>query len=93
MSGLRPTKTRLELLRAVADGRVWQHYPLLPEPVFSDVDCGLGVSPRWVKVTRAVHHLKTAGWIALGAGEGSWSHEPRRWHLTDAGRAVLDGDR
>jgi hypothetical protein len=93
MAELKATKTRLALLQAVADGNVTQRYPLMPEPIYSELDrgpnAGLGGS-RYLRVTTRIDDLERVGWVRLGKRAiSSWSKSPRRWELTDAGRAVL----
>lgn len=98
---LHPTKTRLALLQAVADGAVTQHYPILPDPIYSQVDrVGAGwrapgdtFARRWDRVTSRIDELNRAGWVRLGAREGDHYKSPRLWDVTPLGREVLDGAR
>ena len=88
---LHPTKTRLALLQAVADGDVRQCYPRPPDPIYSEMDRGYGTGRRYVKVTVKIDELERAGWVGLGEREFDRYGAPRPWLLTPAGRAVLDG--
>lgn len=89
---LYPTKTRLALLQAVADGAVAEHYPLLPAGPYSLLDRGPGEGPRWRKVTAAVDEQRRADWIRIGEQEypGGQYKSPRRWEITALGREVLE---
>jgi hypothetical protein len=78
MSDLYPTKTRLDLLRAVAYGRV-------------TVSPGSQIIHRTEssfsrRCDSAIREQEAVGWVRLGADGGTY--EP-----TEAGRAVLDGAR
>lgn len=91
---LYPTKTRLALLQDVADGVVSEHYPFhRHSPPYTDVDRGLGASPRWVKVTARIEEMRRAGWVETPASNGFSMRLSSRWQLTDAGRAVLEANR
>lgn len=74
MSDLYPTKTRLALLRDVADGRVKRRFGV-------DID-------TWTDrtVTFRMEELERAGWVELGEFVG----RSQQWQITPAGRAVLD---
>ena len=85
--GVSLTKTRLELLQAVADrlvfaghgeGGSWQIGRPDERNRYVDVRC------------REAHR---AGWIALDPAAWGGGSSRRYWHLTDFGRAVLDGAR
>ena len=80
---LYPTKTRLALLRDVADGIVYQSL-LSENRGHCYADAG-GPSGRR-KVTAAVAEMQRVGWVRF-AIPGRWSCH---LELTDAGRAVLD---
>lgn len=87
MSGLRPTKTRLELLRAVAKRKVWHtHGGAADLFAWWQVDGEFG----GVTVTARCDEQVRAGWIALEPAASDYRHYYR---ITDAGRAVLDGAR
>jgi hypothetical protein len=87
---LKLTQTRLELLAAIDDGYVTQHYPLLPEPTYDQWDRGPGAKGRRrCVVTANVAQLAAEGYVRLGERRDSWYKSPRYWELTDAGRAVL----
>jgi hypothetical protein len=80
---LRPTKTRLRVLRAVADGDVWQRYTRSAPPV----DDWLGR-----RVTARCTEMEHAGWIRLLPPCETGAHYfrgSRRWMFTPAGWAVL----
>lgn len=93
---LYPTKTRLALLQAVADGAVTEHYPLGVAPHYSTWDLGPsgahGVyGSRYKTVTAGVREQRKAGWIRLGEPEDpTWYKSARRWEITDLGREVLE---
>jgi hypothetical protein len=83
VSDLYPTKTRLALLRDVADGEVWQHSN--GESVVSlSGDTG---GPSVARCTAAIEEQRDAGWVHLV----ELKHGAKQWQRTDAGRAVLDG--
>jgi hypothetical protein len=80
MSAPYPTKTRIALLRAVADGEVWRYrneQDYLSEP--------------HRKVTARMAELTAADWVELVEPRSKIARELRyrQWRLTDAGRAVL----
>lgn len=96
MSGaLFPTKTRLALLQAVADGAVTERYPLGVEPHYSQWDLGPGgahgtYGNRHRTVTAGVADQQRAGWIRLGEPEDpTWYKSPRLWEITDLGSQIL----
>lgn len=90
---MKPTKARLDLLQAIADGAVEQHYPILPAPHYDAWDHGPGQRPRYRKVTSRVGELCDAGYIKLLARvEGEHYKTPRRWDVTPAGRMFLDAN-
>lgn len=72
-----PTRTRLRLLRAIADGDVWR-----------GVD-GRDGDDFGGNVTSRTAELSAHGWVVLGDVYDDRGR--RQWRLTDAGRAVLDG--
>lgn len=77
---LYPTKTRLALLREVADGRIM----LGAGGIAYGGPCYSVVTGR--TVTARIAEMFHAGWVEPAEGtEGGY------WSLTDAGRAVLDG--
>lgn len=85
---LRPTKTRLALLQAVADGRVYAGHGAAGS--WWDAPPG-SHTPRYVDARCLEAHR--AGWIALDPVAWGGGSSRRYWHLTDFGRAVLDGAR
>lgn len=87
-----PTKTRLALLQAVADGAVehCMHW-LGTKPSESRWD-RIDATPRWKVVTAAAKELGHAGWIRLGRPDGKGIYSTVRWELTDTGRAVLEAN-
>jgi hypothetical protein len=92
---MNPTKARLDLLQAIADGAVQRRYPILPEPHYDEWDLGPGVRPagtsRRRKVTSRVEEFEAAGYVKLlpRAEDGHYK-DPRRWDLTPAGRMFLE---
>jgi len=81
MAELYPTKTRLALLQAVADGQVYQGTWYQDEDFWAD-----GVRDR--NVTARMADLRRAGWVELG-GRDPGKQWRRLWRLTAAGAAVL----
>jgi hypothetical protein len=86
---LRPTAARLQLLRAVADGRVW-HYP-----------AGNGSAWPTDRIDNGgrLALVRPSYTMTVIEGNGLATHPPTgtntarvRWDLTEAGRAVLDAD-
>jgi hypothetical protein len=82
---LHPTKTRLRVLRAVAEDRVtestWFPYPSYMQDPDPD--------GRSRTVTDICRSMRIAGWVELAPRGHSRS---RSWMLTDAGRAVLEAN-
>jgi hypothetical protein len=86
VADLHPTKTRLELLRAVQRGQVFRYdYGFGYEPSFWEPTRG----GKGLKVRDRIESMRIAGWVRFPGfpGEG-----PRvcRWELTPAGKAVLE---
>jgi hypothetical protein len=86
VADLHPTKTRLELLRAVAKGQVYRYdYSQGYEPSFWEQAKG----GKGLMVSDRINSMRIAGWVRFPGfpGEG-----PRvcRWELTPAGKKVLD---
>ena len=79
MNDLYPTKTRLALLQAVADGAVLEG--ITPDTeghtwlTFDDGD-------KPVKVNARIDEVEKAGWVYI--------NEPPFWKLTELGREVLE---
>jgi len=71
------TRTRRDLLRAVAYGRVRLAHGI----VVRHADGGINQ-----RCDAKVRELVGAGWVVMGADNGTYA-------ITDAGRAVLDGAR
>lgn len=103
MSDLKPTKARLALLQAVADGAVTEHYKIRAGYV-AEVDCiGAGwpvthLGRRYLRVTARVNELYEAGLVQLvrRTPRTTWHDDQfhkfdRLWQITPRGRAVLDG--
>lgn len=88
--GLFPTKTRLALLQAIADGSVTEIYGVFPSADRSELDHGPGENRRYRNVTSRVEELRRAGWVTLGDKVHDHYKAPRLWVLTPAGREVLD---
>lgn len=84
MSDLYPTKTRLALLRDVADGVVWGRRSAGRD---ANWNAWRGVTGR---VTASIREMERVGWVKLGRPESPSFYASRPYELTDAGRAVLD---
>lgn len=107
MGDLRMTPARLALLRAVADGKVAEHYPIFDEPgkpysIWEEREMRVeALTPPTVSwpsytVTSRIAELDRAGLVRIDVDEPPWSpwgRGSRRWHLADAGRAVLEASR
>lgn len=78
MSDLYPTPTRLALLAEIGFGRVFQDVAGA-----SYIDAGR-------KVTAQVNEFAAAGWAELRGSDRPSLFPLPRWHLTDAGREILD---
>lgn len=79
---LYPTKTRLALLRAVAEGEVWQNSN--GESV-ETLAATLGVSDPVRRVTAGIAEQERAGWVHLA----ELKYGSKQWQLTATGREVL----
>lgn len=79
MADLKPTPARLDLLRAVAAGRVSRTRAL-----GDDIDWSRRPER---KVSAVIGKLADAGWVRLHLDRSSTRSHP--WKLTDTGRAVL----
>lgn len=83
------TAKRLALLDAVADGRVKEHYPIGPDPIYSMMDRGEGASwppSRWARVTAEIVKLNRAGLVALDLDRPRrFYKESRVWLITELG--------
>ena len=77
MSDLYPTKTRLALLRSIADGRVTADWDSRGDTAWTDERSGRVVTSR-------VREMSRAGWVVIASIVDDLS-------LTDAGREVLRG--
>jgi hypothetical protein len=87
---LYPTKTRLDLLQAVADGAVFR-LTHLGRWCEYELDRGPGVRPRYGRVDSKVRDAFREGWVRLGDVDPNHRYRDARLiDLTDAGRAVLD---
>lgn len=88
---LNPTKARMRLLRAVADGAVTQRRDV--DDVwhcFVDAIAAGGIwtmrpGGRWIRVTARIRELEHVGWVEATTS-GGWSGEVS---LTAKGKAVL----
>lgn|SRR5262245_64028579 len=101
-STLRLTPARLALLQAVADGKVTRQRPMLPDPIYVQLDHGVATerdsrlaplsNSRLVRVTARVAYLERAGLVhcALLVGDDPHPHAPRLYRPTVAGQALLD---
>ena len=74
---LYPTKTRLALLQAVADGKAHVE----TSPPYDSYAAGMG------KVTARCEEMYRAGWIEQGGEFGAFV---RNYRLTNLGREVLE---
>lgn len=84
-AGLYPTKARLALLQAVADGEVKQHrFVGYPSEVRWRQPAG-----RSRVVTARIDEMQRAGWVEMGPPVGKSMYSARPVVLTDAGKAVL----
>lgn len=89
---MRPTKPRIALLQAVADGAVSERYPLLPDPSYSVWDSGPGTvgNLRYHRVTGRVAEMEREGLVRLAPrDDGAHYKDPREWMLTAAGEMWL----
>ena len=90
---LKKTPARLELLQAVADGAVTQHWPLGGGPAYSVLDHGptgwasRGLVRRYQRVTAAMRDLRRRE--LADTPPMAWGGSSSLWHLTDAGRDLL----
>lgn len=88
---IRLSPRQWEVLQAVQDGRVWEHYPLgVKEPVYSDMDMGTQrhSGPRYKQVTAAVRILDKNGLVTLSKEEARF-RAARKWIMTPDGEALL----
>lgn len=83
VSELYPTPTRLALLADVAAGEVWQNSKGHSVVILRDDLC---LGERKAKCTGAIADMERAGWLQLV----ELKYGSRQWHVTDAGRAVLN---
>jgi hypothetical protein len=82
---LRPTKTRLALLEAVAAGKVYD-LPHGDEEQLSTWDTtGAEWGEKARRVTARIDEMIQAGWVCVGRNFA-------QWELTAAGREVLDAN-
>lgn len=83
---LYPTKSRLALLEAIAQGHVYDLHDDERDTIttFDTTGAEDGIPAR--RVTARVDEMVRAGWVCIGRDDVTWE-------LTDAGRAVLDNDR
>lgn len=92
MADLYPTKTRLALLQAVADGAVTHNLHWLGRKPARSLWDRVDTSPRWKVVTAAAKEMALAGWICHGKPSGPSIYHSVPWELTDTGRAVLEAN-
>jgi len=84
-AGVKPTKTRLALLQAVAQDEVKQYrYVNYPSEFRWRESAG-----RRRVVTARIEDMLRAGWVEVGPPPGKSMYSARPVLLTDAGRAVL----
>lgn len=86
MSDLKPTPTRIALLKAVAVTTVIHYRGTGHDPDYSVISG----SPDRRKVTAQMRQLESAGWVRLGSPEWPSYYAPRRWEITNAGKKVLE---
>lgn len=95
MSELKLTPARRALLQAIDDGAVTKHFGIFPARDWIDWDRGpgwKGTGRRYKTVTKPAHLLWCEGWVELVEPPvGAPYKFSRKFRLTDAGRAVLDG--
>jgi hypothetical protein len=91
-SSLSPTKARVVLLQAVADGAVTMHYPFLPDSPYAEWDRGPAFGPgRRRKVSAQLRDLERAGWVRLEPRPAEAHYkEPRLFVLAETGLTVLE---
>lgn len=80
-----------EVLQAVQEGRVWEHYPLgVKEAIYSDMDMGSQrqSGPRYKQVTAAVRVLDKNGLVEISKEEARF-RAARKWIITSDGEALL----
>ena len=82
MSELRPTKTRLALLQAVAKRKVWHTHAATLAYAWWQVDGESGGAT----VTARCDEQVWAGWIVLEPAAADYRHF---YEITDAGRAAV----
>lgn len=87
---LYPTKTRLALLQAVADGAISRHQLLRGGSAW-DVWDDITRVPRRIRVTARCNEASSEGWIRLGPTDSLAWNAPRLWELTASGGSVLNG--
>ena len=86
---LRITPARKELLRAVADGEVWdRYYDSQGWRAFWDRGPGGVNGRRFAHPTAAILSLRAHGFVKPGPKGIRW-HQDVPWLITDAGTAVL----
>lgn len=86
-----PTKTRLALLRDVADSatRVYDEHSWSGKPVVAWLEWRTEArNVRRSRVTARVRELRNAGWIRTRPGDVGLHQQD--YELTDEGRKVLD---
>jgi hypothetical protein len=86
---VKPTKARIELMQAIADGAVTSHTPLMRGPRYDQRDLGPGASPRrYSRVTAAVRALHREDLVNLPPSRIGM-YMPVTWGLTPAGEMWL----
>ena len=90
---VRRSPRQWEVLQAVQNGKVWEHYPVsfpngIRTEVYSDMDMGPQSHPRFKTVTAAIRVLDKNGLVEISK-ETARFKEARKWIMTPDGEAVL----
>lgn len=90
---MNPTRARLDLLQAIADGAVRRHYSLGMVAPNDSWDRGRGVDGRRYRiVTARMDLLERDGLVKLLPPDKPHYRASRRWDLTAAGRMFLEAN-
>ena len=81
---------QIVVLKAVRDGKVWEHYPIGNDPIYSDMDRGPdSPRPRYSKVTDAIELLRRYSLVKL-SNQRAHFKDARKWEITDDGISLLE---
>lgn len=81
---------QIVVLKAVRDGKVWEHYPIGNDPIYSDMDRGPdSPRPRYSKVTDAIQVLYSYSLVRL-SNQRAHFKDARKWEITDDGIRLLE---